>query len=235
MAKNTRAKRRKDDRVVACINSLIILAPILVLGCVLVAAMTPVAWQLVGSLATLARWREGPGAIGPSAPGPGSLAPVFTREVRHWGGDIDRWAAAHGLDSNLVAVVIQIESCGHPSVISPAGARGLFQVMPYHFAEGEDPFNPETNAARGLGVFADCLDRAGGDFGRAMVCYNGGPLALEQTYDEWPQEVRDYYTWATGIYADLQSGAAQSDTVARWLAAGGASLCRRAAAALGLE
>ena len=27
---------------------------------------------------------------------------------------------------------------------------GLFQVMPYHFQEGEDPFSPDINAKRGL-------------------------------------------------------------------------------------
>jgi hypothetical protein len=233
MAKSKRAKRKpaSGDPIVSCI----ILAPILVLGCVLVVTMAPLAWRFVDGLGVLAGWREGLGTVGPRTPGPGSLSPVFTPTVRHWGNDIDRWSAARGLVADQVAVLVQIESCGHPAVISPAGARGLFQVMPYHFDEGEDPFDPETNAARGLDVFADCMGRAGGDFGLAMACYNGGPLTLSQTFGAWPQEVRDYYTWATGINLDLQSGTAQSDTLARWLAAGGASLCRRAAASLGLE
>lgn len=61
------------------------------------------------------------------------LAPFFTPEVDYWAAAISRWANASNLDPNLVAVVMQIESCGNPSARSSAGAMGLFQVMPFHF------------------------------------------------------------------------------------------------------
>ncbi|MBI1856315.1 MAG: transglycosylase SLT domain-containing protein [Chloroflexi bacterium] len=51
----------------------------------------------------------------------------------YWAAAISRWANASNLDPNLVAVVMQIESCGNPSARSSAGAMGLFQVMPFHF------------------------------------------------------------------------------------------------------
>ena len=79
------------------------------------------------------------------------LSPVFSAEVQSWRSDILRWSNIYNLDPDLIAAVMQIESCGHPSVLSSAGAIGLFQVMPFHFQAGEDPFDPETNARRGLG------------------------------------------------------------------------------------
>jgi hypothetical protein len=226
MAKKGRAKRSLGG----CIESLLILTPVWVLVGLLLLTMTPVMLRAVRELGL-----PGAGGIGPSAPGPGSIPALFTREVRHWGGDIDRWAAGHELDPSLVATVMQIESCGHPRVSSVAGAQGLFQVMPYHFESGEDAFAPETNAARGLAVLNDCLALAGGDVGRAMACYNGGPGTLDLTFAAWPQEARDYYIWATGIYEDAQAGLDHSATLDRWLAAGGAGLCSDAAGALGLD
>jgi len=45
----------------------------------------------------------------------------------------------------VIAIVIQIESCGSPVAMSGAGALGLMQVMPYHFENGENMINPDTN------------------------------------------------------------------------------------------
>ena len=39
-----------------------------------------------------------------------SLSPVFTPQVQYWGESLVRWAAAAGLDPNMAAVVMQIES-----------------------------------------------------------------------------------------------------------------------------
>lgn len=177
-----------------------------------------------------------PGLFGSIMPRSTLIAPLFVREVRYWEASINRWAEAFALDPNLVASVIQIESCGHPDVISPAGAQGLFQVMPMHFTEAEQSrmTDPETNAQRGMGVLVDCMQRAGGDFGLAMACYNGGPRWIGVPQTSWPAETQRYYRWGTGIYADAQRGADRSATLESWLAAGGWSLCQRASAALGM-
>jgi len=92
----------------------------------------------------------------------GLLSPVFSPEIQYWSGSIRAWAAAAGLDPNLVATVMQIESCGDPRALSPAGAMGLFQVMPFHFAAGDDPYNPDTNALRGLAYLRRSLVAANG-------------------------------------------------------------------------
>lgn len=162
----------------------------------------------------------------------GEIAPLFTAPVQHWSADISRWADEYDLDPNLLATVMQIESCGHPTVSSVAGAQGLFQVMPFHFASDEDQLDPDTNAMRGAAFLNECLDWASGDTGLAMACYNGGPSVISRPMDTWYDEPRRYYRWGTGIYADAVSNSSSSDTLDAWLAAGGANLCDSASSVL---
>lgn len=165
----------------------------------------------------------------------GALSPVFTAEVDHWAPKIVEWAGAYGVDPNLVAIIMQIESCGDPQAVSHAGAQGLFQVMPFHFAAGENALDPETNARRGLNYFVERLGQTGGDVGRAFAGYNGGHRAAASSWDVWPAETQRYYKWSTGIHQDIEAGLEESPTINAWLQAGGASLCRQAAARLGLQ
>ncbi|MFW5748000.1 MAG: transglycosylase SLT domain-containing protein [Chloroflexota bacterium] len=154
-----------------------------------------------------------------------SIAPLFTAEIDHWQDDIARWADAYELDPNLLATVMQIESCGHPTISSHAGAQGLFQVMPFHFASDENQLDPDTNAMRGAHVLNDCLRRSNGDAALAMACYNGGPSVLYRAASTWLDEPRRYYYWGSGIYADAQAGRSSSTRLDEWLNAGGARLC----------
>jgi soluble lytic murein transglycosylase-like protein len=166
---------------------------------------------------------------------PGAIAPLFTAEVRHWSGDIERWAKQYNLDPNLLATVMQIESCGHPTVSSYAGAQGLFQVMPFHFLQGENQLDPETNAQHGADVLHQCLfNFADGDPGLAMACYNGGPSLVNKPYTIWPNQTQRYYIWGMGIYTDASSHQSQSTTLDLWLDAGGKILCQQAANTLGI-
>ncbi len=164
-----------------------------------------------------------------SAPAAPELSPVFTPEVQHWASKITAWAAEYQLDPQLVATVMQIESCGNPTVLSPSGAQGLFQVMPYHFAAGDDMLDPDTNAARGLAYLSLGLQRAGGNVGLALAGYNGGHSLIGLDSSLWPAQTKRYWYWGTGIYQDAHSGQPGSSRLQEWLAAGGASLCSRAA------
>jgi soluble lytic murein transglycosylase-like protein len=162
-----------------------------------------------------------------------SIPEAFTAEVKHWAPDILRWSVEYDLPVELVATVMQIESCGHPSIHSNAGAAGLFQVMPYHFAAGEDPLEPETNALRGLSYLARSLELADGDAALALAGYNGGYGQITRAPSLWPAETQRYVRWGTAILSDIQRGSIPSPGIASWLEAGGASLCRRAAEAQG--
>lgn len=165
----------------------------------------------------------------------GSIAPLFTPEVQHWAASIARWSHEFGVDPNLAATVMQIESCGDPRARSRAGAMGLFQVMPFHFEAGEDGYQPDTNALRGLGYLARSLSSANGDVRLALAGYNGGISVIRKSETAWAAETRRYAYWGSGIYADAAAGKNQSARLEEWLRAGGASLCRQAAERLGIN
>jgi len=162
------------------------------------------------------------------------IAPVFTPEVQFWSPWIVKWAREYKIDPDILATVIQIESCGHYLASSPAGAQGLFQVMPFHFAEGENMLDPETNARRGIAYLIGSLQRADGHVGLAMAGYNGGWGVIPRGWGRWTTETRNYYRWGSLIYMDALAGKTteQSAALQSWLNAGGINLCRRAAEVL---
>jgi soluble lytic murein transglycosylase-like protein len=164
-----------------------------------------------------------------------ALSSVFTPEVQHWGDAISRWAAAAGIDPNLAAVVMQIESCGDPSATSGSGAMGLFQVMPFHFTASDSPYDPDTNALRGLDYLRRSLAAAHNDARLAFAGYNGGIGVISRSEWTWPAETVRYAYWGSGIYADATAGLSESSRLNEWLTAGGSGLCSRAGQRLGID
>jgi soluble lytic murein transglycosylase-like protein len=161
----------------------------------------------------------------PNAP----LAPFFTPEVLAWRSEILKWAKAYNVNPNVIAIVIQIESCGSSAAMSGAGALGLMQVMPFHFENGENMLDPDTNVRRGMTVFYECLTQfANWDLGMALACYNGGPAVTQSDYETWAEETQYYYRWATGLWRDVVKGSRTSETLTEWLKAGGELLCDQA-------
>jgi soluble lytic murein transglycosylase-like protein len=160
---------------------------------------------------------------------------VFTPQIQYWGKAIVRWTSAVGIDPNLAAVVMQIESCGDPSATSRSGAIGLFQVMPYHFAASDSPYDPDTNAARGIDYLRRSLAAAHNDARLAFAGYNGGIGVIGRSEWTWPAETVRYAYWGSGIYADAIAGHTESTRLHEWLTAGGSSLCARAGLRLGLD
>jgi soluble lytic murein transglycosylase-like protein len=170
-----------------------------------------------------------------AASGSGIIAPLFTPEIQNWADKIQTWGDKYGVsDYNLIATVMQIESCGNPSIYSPAGATGLFQVMPYHFGSGEDPLKPGTNAMRGIGYLLSSLETHNGDVRLALAGYNGGIGGSKRPESQWPAETQRYVYWGTGIYEDAVNGRDSSDRLEEWLGRGGSSLCQKATVELGL-
>lgn len=163
-----------------------------------------------------------------------SLSPIFTPSVQYWKDDLIQWSAEHNLDPNLAATVMQIESCGNPNAGSGAGAMGLFQVMPFHFEADEQPYDPDTNALRGLNYLALGLETSGGHAGLALAGYNGGHSVIYKSYDQWHSETQRYYRWGSGIYREASAGWESSPTLLSWLSAGGQSLCTSAENILGI-
>jgi soluble lytic murein transglycosylase-like protein len=81
----------------------------------------------------------------------------------------------------LVRAVIRQESAGDPKAVSPAGARGLMQLMPETALKvGVDPrllHQPGPNILAGVRLLAALLRYYAGDVVSALVAYNSGPKA----------------------------------------------------------
>ena len=156
------------------------------------------------------------------------ISDLFTPEIQYWEKDILAWGEEYGLDPNLIATVMQIESCGYVKALSVAGAMGLFQVMPQYFEEKEDPYDPDTNAYRGLSWLQRTL-KSGGSTKMALAGYNAGLARVSNPNLEWPNETQRYVNWGLQIYQDAKCGYDFSSALNHWLSKGGSSLCNRAA------
>jgi len=162
------------------------------------------------------------------------IAPLFTPEVQYWRISILRWSRISNLDPNLVATVMQIESCGDEFARSSAGAVGLFQVMPFHFVPTDNPFDPDTNALRGLMYLQHMFASANHNVSWSLAAYNGGQSLIGSNEWMWPAETIRYVYWGSGIYADATQMRSSSQRLTEWLAVSGASLCQQAHQQLGL-
>lgn len=207
----------------------------LFIACLLAAFALNIPVQTSALVGNAASQSANSAAAGESIPSATGISPIFTREVQYWAKDIVRWANAAGIDPNLLAVVMQIESCGDPRAVSRAGASGLFQVMPFHFKLGENPFNPDTNALRGTGYLARSLQAASGDARLALAGYNGGIGVISRSESAWPAETNRYVRFGGPIYQDASSGATSSPTLDEWYQRYGAGLCRQAGNRLGIS
>jgi len=75
--------------------------------------------------------QEAPAAEQPAEAQTGcGLHAGYPENVQRWCSLIERYASDHGLDPNLVAAVMLLESAGNPEAYSRSGAVGLMQVMP---------------------------------------------------------------------------------------------------------
>ncbi|MFN3741325.1 MAG: lytic transglycosylase domain-containing protein [Anaerolineales bacterium] len=197
-------------------------------GCLSFFVLPPLAVLLVATVLSIFSAQLPLPSPAPSPLPQGQIAALFTPEVRHWESAILHWSQIYQLDANLIATVMQIESCGDPFARSAAGAMGLFQVMPYHFADGENPFDVETNAKRGLAYLKKALRSASGDVRLALAAYNGGMARLGQEEWMWPGETQRYVYWGAGIYEEARRGQEVSARLQEWLEQGGRSLCAQA-------
>ncbi|GAB3659712.1 lytic transglycosylase domain-containing protein [Ramlibacter alkalitolerans] len=101
-----------------------------------------------------------------------------------------------GLDTGLVLGLIQVESAFRKFAVSPAGARGYMQVMPFwtRLIGNGDPsslFHMQTNLRFGCVILRHYLDREAGDLYLALGRYNGSrgrpayPNAVFRSAKHW--------------------------------------------------
>lgn len=122
-----------------------------------------------------------------------------------------RYSQLNGLNPRLVKAVIAAESEFKNRAVSPAGARGLMQLMPKTSVFLETPVSrlhdPESNIAAGTKYLAmlcraaaarhspgsrRCADAPTRVVWRAVAAYHAGPRALELPSERWPAATRVY-------------------------------------------
>jgi len=104
-------------------------------------------------------------------------------------------ASRYNLPPQLIRGVIRAESNFQADAVSPAGARGLMQLMPATARElgVEDPFDIEQNIDGGARYLRQMLDMFGGNLHKALSAYNAGPGTVMRYNGDVPyRETRDY-------------------------------------------
>jgi soluble lytic murein transglycosylase len=104
--------------------------------------------------------------------------------------NINQAAVTNQLAPSLILGLIRRESIFDPEALSPAGARGLMQLMPgtgkqmalalnSPWGSVDDLLKPEVNIRFGAHYFKQMLDRFNGHFMLAVAAYNAGPSKVD--------------------------------------------------------
>lgn len=115
-------------------------------------------------------------------------------------------AGKHGVDPSLVLGIIHVESGFDTRAVSPAGARGLMQLMPDTAARygAGNPHDARQNIEAGVRYLRALLDRYDGNVVLALSAYNSGPASVRK-YDQRipPYEETMLYVPAVLAAADV--------------------------------
>ncbi|RKX21106.1 MAG: hypothetical protein DRP35_04945 [Candidatus Zixiibacteriota bacterium] len=106
--------------------------------------------------------------------------------LRQFGSIIEEAGKKHEIDSSLIASIIKVESNGDRKAMSPAGAKGLMQLIDSTASElkVQNIFNPRENIMAGTKYLKEQINRFG-DLKLALAAYNAGPSNVEK-YDGIP-------------------------------------------------
>lgn len=124
-------------------------------------------------------------AVLPVDVAPGVSAPLTevaaTAGPGQWQARIAELSAKYDISPTLLEALVWQESRWREGAVSPAGARGLAQLMPGTAREmGIDPHDPSANLEGGARYLRTQLDTFGGDIEKALAAYNAGPGRVQK-------------------------------------------------------
>ncbi len=121
----------------------------------------------------------------------------------------ERCSRANNLSPALVKAIIRAESNGERLAVSPKGAQGMMQLMPFtaRRLNVSDPFDPIENIEGGVRYIKELLGTFGGNLHHALAAYNAGPAAVKK-YGGIPPypETRSYVKRVMDYYSQYQAG-----------------------------
>jgi hypothetical protein len=121
----------------------------------------------------------------------------------------ERYSRAIGLPEGVATAIIKAESDGKRLAVSPKGAQGIMQLMPFtaRRMNVEDPFDPIENIKGGAQYIKELLGTFGGNLVHAVAAYNAGPEAVKKYRGVPPyKETRLYVKRVMNYYRQYQSG-----------------------------
>jgi len=125
---------------------------------------------------------------------------------------IEKAAAEHNVDPNLVRAVIKVESNFNPNAVSRKGAMGLMQLMPQTARQLKvtNPFDPEQNVDAGVRHLKQLMESYGGDVRLSLAAYNAGQGSVTRS-GGIPHfaETRNYVKRITKLYFNGSDGGSQ--------------------------
>lgn len=101
----------------------------------------------------------------------------------------------HGLPMGLLSAVMSQESGGDPNAVSPAGARGPFQLMPATAQQYgvTDPTDINQAASAAAQMYGELLSKYNGDLPSALAGYNWGQGNVDRKgLENAPPETQNY-------------------------------------------
>ena len=156
---------------------------------------------------------QGPQSSTGGLAAPGEVASGTGPVNGRFSAEINAAAKKYRLDPAVLKGLIKQESNFNPNAGSPAGARGLAQLMP-GTARGlgvTNVLDPQQSINGGAKYLRQMLDQFGGDIRKALAAYNAGPGAV-QKYKGIPPyaETQNYVKKVLG-YAETFRGEAKPD------------------------
>lgn len=137
--------------------------------------------------------------------GPGEAAVASSRTaapdwVYSYAAEMSR---INNLEPALIKAIIKAESNGRMKAVSPKGAQGMMQLMPFTSArlKVSDPFDPIQNIEGGVKYIKELVEVFKGNLVHAVAAYNAGPQAVQKHGGVPPyRETRDYVNRVMGYY-----------------------------------
>ena len=137
------------------------------------------------------------GAVGAMRAYPWRFPMIEEGRVRRYG---ERWQ----VDPALVYGLMRAESAMQPDALSPAGARGLLQLMPgtasavarrngLNYNGSGELMDPAINLPLGIAHLAELQERYEGDWVRVAAAYNAGANAVARWLAERPANDPDVW------------------------------------------